>query len=229
MDAKHRQYVTGLTKAATFSHLSQHTLERLAAGTSETEFRRGSVIFGRGAAATGIHLVSSGQLKLCIETPNGDEHVVEIVQEGDCFGEAAMLTNRLHLVTAIAVTDCVLLHIARGTLVTELERDRELAGRIIRSLSDRLYRRTSELENVLFRKAIGRVARFILDQLDGQEEKQGRRVRLPVRKGLIASSLNMTQEHFSRTLRELSTHGQIAVMGGTIDVMDEPGLRQLAA
>ena len=81
---------------------------------------------------------------------------------------------------------------------------------------------------MLFRTALGRVARFILDQLDGQDVRDGGRVQLPVRKGLIASSLNMTQEHFSRTLRELSTHGHIEVRGGTIDVRDEITLRQLA-
>lgn len=233
MDAKHQQYVKSLTKTETFNHLPAETLERLAAGTTESAFRRGSVVFGRGTPATGIHIVVSGQLKLSIETPHGDEHVVELMKEGDCFGEAAMLTDRLHLMTAAAVSDCTVLHVARGTLLNELDQDHELSRRMIRSLSDRLYRRTSDLENVLFRKAVGRVARFLLDQLEEQSVEpsahHGGKIRLQVRKGLIASCLNMTQEHFSRTLRELSSQGKIEVSGGTIDLIDEDGLRELAA
>jgi CRP-like cAMP-binding protein len=228
MDAMRHQHVFNLAKTETFSHLAEETLERLAAGTTEAEFRRGSIVYGRGTPATGIHVVVSGQLKLCIETPQGDEHVVELIKEGDCFGEAAMLTDRLHLMTAAAVSDCRLLHVARGTLISELDNDHELARRIIRNLSDRLYRRTNDLESVLFRKALCRVARFILDQLDEQTVHDAKHVHLPVSKGLIASRLNMTQEHFSRTLRELTSQGKIVVNGGNIEVLDEDGLRDIA-
>lgn len=228
MDATRLQHASTLAKAATFSQLSAATLQRLAAGTTESAFKRGSVVFGRGAAATGVHVVASGQLKLSLETKQGAEHVVELIHEGDSFGEAALLTNRLHLVTATAVTDCTLLQICRRTLIAELERDNELARRIIGTLSDRLYRQTSELENVLFLKASGRVARFILDRLNPDSAKTSQRVALPVRKGLIASHLNMTQEHFSRTLRELTMTGLIRVDGAMVDVIEVDKLRDAA-
>lgn len=228
MDAKRHQHVSGLTKASTFSQLSAETLERLAAGTTDSAFKRGSVVFGRGATATGIHIVASGQLKLSLETARGAERVVELLQEGDSFGEAALLTNRLHLVTAAAVTDCKLLHIARRTLIAELDRDKELAKQIIGTLSDRLYRQTSELEYVLSLKATGRVARFIIDRLKTDGANTSFRVALPVRKGLIASHLNMTQEHFSRTLRELTKAGLIRVNGVMVDVIEVDKLRDAA-
>jgi CRP-like cAMP-binding protein len=218
----------GLAKSTAFSNLSAETLERLAAGTTELNIKRGTVVFGRGTPPTGVPVVRSGKLKLSIETPRGDEHVVEIMQDGDCFGEAALLSERQHLLTATAVSDCRLLHVGRATLMAELNRDRELSRRLIQTLSERLYHRTSDLENILFRKAVGRVSCFILEQLEGQCAQGNRRIRLPVRKGLIASRLNMTQEHFSRTLRELSTGGEIAVSGRNIDVIDEAKLRALA-
>jgi len=228
MDAKRRQYASALTNAAIFSQLSAETLGRLAAGTTETAFRRGSVVFGRGTSATGIYVVTSGQLKLCLETPQGAEHVVELLQPDDSFGEAELLTDRSHRVTATAVTDCRLLHIGRQALMAELELDKAFARRVIGTLSERLYRQTSELENVLFLKATGRVARFILDRLKLHGARTSRRVALPVRKGLIASHLNMTQEHFSRTLRELTTTGLIRVDGTMVDIIEVDKLRDVA-
>jgi CRP-like cAMP-binding protein len=227
MDTRHHEYVGPLSKAAIFNRLSVETLARLSGGTSEVQFNRGSIVFGCGTVATGVYIVASGQLKLCLETPEGVEHVVELIQEGDSFGEAALLTNRLHLVTATAVTDCQLLHVGRQTLIAELERDQELARRIIGTLSERLYRQTSTIENVLFRKAPGRVARFILDRLKTDGARSSRRVVLPVRKGLIASHLNMTQEHFSRTLRELIKSGLIRVDHEMVDVIEIDKLRHL--
>ncbi len=228
--ASHLQsHVETLTRSSIFSNLPIETLGRLAIGTSEVAFGRGSVVFGRGSVSTGIHVVDSGQLKLTIETLQGDEHVVEIVQDGDCFGEAAMLTNRLHLLSAVALSDCKLLHVARNTLINELEHNQALAQRLIANLSDRLYRRTSDMENILLRKALGRVARFILDELEREADSANGQIQLPARKGLIASKLNMTQEHFSRTLRTLCARGKIAVNGATIAVVNEEGLRQIAA
>jgi CRP/FNR family transcriptional regulator, dissimilatory nitrate respiration regulator len=228
MDAKRHEYVGSLTKTSIFRGLSGETLARLSDGTTASVFGRGSVVFACGAAATGIHVVTSGQLKLCLETSEGVEHVVELIKEGDTLGEAASLTNRSHLVTATAMTTCRLLHIDRCTLNAELERDPALARRIIAALSDRLYQQTSALENVLFRKATGRVARFILDRLTADGARTSRRVALSVRKGLIASHLNMTQEHFSRTLRELTIAGLIKVDGVNVDVIQVDKLRDTA-
>ena len=218
-----------LAQSKIFGGLAERTLQHLAIGTTERILKRGNIVFGRGTPATGIHVVVSGQLKLCIETPEGDEHVVELLNEGDSCGEAAMLTNRLHLLTAAAITDACILHIARATIEAELEQDHDLARRLIRNLSDRLYTRTSDLEVVLYRNAISRVARFLVDRMVEDGEVTTKSLRLPARKGLIASRLNMSQEHFSRTLRELSNRGHISVEGSEVAVHDLRALRQLAA
>mgnify|MGYP000919088728 CR=1 FL=1 len=54
-------------------------------------------------------------------------------------------------------------------------------------------------------------------------------VRLPTAKGTIASRLNLTQEHFSRILNELSTARLIEVEGRSIHIPDLERLRQSLA
>lgn len=48
---------------------------------------------------------------------------------------------------------------------------------------------------------------------------------LPTNKGVIASRLNLTQEHFSRILHELSEKGLIVVDGRKIHIPDVEKLR----
>ena len=50
-------------------------------------------------------------------------------------------------------------------------------------------------------------------------------VTLPTNKGVIASRLNLTQEHFSRILHELSENGLIAVKGRRITIPNVEKLR----
>ena len=48
---------------------------------------------------------------------------------------------------------------------------------------------------------------------------------LPTNKGIIASRLNLTQEHFSRILHELSEKGLVVVEGRKIHIPDVGKLR----
>ena len=50
-------------------------------------------------------------------------------------------------------------------------------------------------------------------------------VTLPTNKGIIASRLNLTQEHFSRILHELTELGLIVVEGRKIHIPDIDRLR----
>lgn len=65
---------------------------------------------------------------------------------------------------------------------------------------------------------------------DAQEEAQagdgrGVAVTLPTNKGVIASRLNLTPQHFSRILHELTQAGLVEVDGRTIHITDLDRLR----
>ncbi|MBN9463997.1 MAG: winged helix-turn-helix domain-containing protein, partial [Burkholderiales bacterium] len=51
------------------------------------------------------------------------------------------------------------------------------------------------------------------------------RIVLDTSKGVIASRLNLTPEHFSRILGELSHEGLISVRGAEITILDPERLR----
>lgn len=228
MDIKLQPRAATLVRAPAFAHLTAKTLQQLAATATELTLKPGGLVFARGAPATGLYVIATGHLVLSMQSPQGAEHVIELMQPGDSFGEAALLTGHAHLVTAAAVTACDLLRIDRQSLINAITHDREFALNVIATLSEQIYRQTGALENLLFLRASGRVARFIFARLKLDDTIAGHRVALPVRKGLIASHLNMTQEHFSRTLHELSTAGLIRVDGVMVDVIDIEKLRDAA-
>ena len=228
MDTTLKERARLLADSTAFARLPAHTIDRLAAAAIEIVVNAGDTVFTRGSPVTGMYIIVSGHLTLSMRSARGAEHVIELMHEGDTFGEAALLTRRPHLMTATAVSACTLLHIDRRVLIDNVEHDRDLALRMIAMLGDRLNRQTGALENLLFRRADGRLARFIVEQLKGTGQGPHQRLTLPVRKGLIASHLNMTQEHFSRTLHELIRQGLIAVDGVNVEVIDIERLREMA-
>jgi CRP-like cAMP-binding protein len=119
-----------------------------------------------------------------------------------------------------------LLYIAREIVFQELERDPRFVRRIIAGLSSRLHRLMSDLENDSLHTGTQRIIGYLLrDSEDNPESKNALEVTLSANKGVIASRLSLTQEHFSRILHDLSARGLIEVHGRSIYIPDVAKLR----
>ncbi len=70
-----------------------------------------------------------------------------------------------------------------------------------------------------------RIVAYLLRDTPDVDEKSIT-VTLPTSKGIIASRLNLTQEHFSRMLNELSEKGLIVVDRRKIHILDVERLRR---
>ena len=222
-----------LSNIALFRELAPDELDRVAARTRQQRAARGEILFHRGDPALGMHVIVVGQVKLAFDSPSGDEKVVDILGPGQSFGEAVMFMETSHIVSAHALADSLLLFISREAIFEELERDPKFVRRIIGGLSRRLHHLMSDLEAVSMRSGTERVIGYLLSQRDGLEEKVARdgpaRVSLPATKGVIASRLNLTQEHFSRILHELISRGMITVTGREVVISDVGRLKNYTA
>lgn len=217
---------TFLANVPLFKELASDELDRIASNTQEVRAVRAEVLFRRGEPALGFHIIVFGQVKLAFLSPRGDEKVVDLIGPGQSFGEAVMFMERPHVVTAQTLSDSLLLYISREIVFQELERDPRFVRRIIAGLSSRLHRLMSDLESDSLHSGTQRVIGYLLRDIDESAES-GRmlEVTLPTTKGVIASRLSLTQEHFSRILHDLAVRGLIEVHGRAIYIPDVARLR----
>jgi CRP-like cAMP-binding protein len=205
-----------LSHAPIFRGLSREELTRIAAGTAQVHAERGEVLFQRGDPCTGFHLVAYGQVKLAVASAEGAEKVIEIVGPGRTFGEAIMFLGNPYFLTATALADSLLLHVGRDTLFAEIEREPQLARRMLAGLSVRLHMLVKDVEAMTLHSATQRVIGYLMRLAD---EGGGAQAKLPAQKSLIASRLNLTPEYFSRILHELSNEGLVRVEGREIAIL----------
>lgn len=203
-----------------FQGLDDAALARISAGVSEVSASSETVLYRRGEPCRGLYVVISGQVKLALETPHGGEKVVELVGPGGCFGESAIFLDRPHVLTAETLAETRLVFVARVTVLAELERTPGFARNIIASLSRRLQYLMGALEDCMLRSGTERVIGYLLNRLPPDTTVGVGMVTLPVKKGIIASQLNLTHEHFSRILRVLATGGLIEVEGRNVRLPD---------
>lgn len=208
-----------------FNGLEAPEIARIARGTREIKATRGDVLFHKGEVSTGFHLIVYGQVKLAFTSEQGGEKVVDIIGQGQSFGEAVMFMDKPYMVYAQTLADSCLLHISKSVILDELEKDPKLGRKMIAGLSMRLHHLITDVESYSLHSARQRIIGYLLrDNLDSNETSIT--VTLPTSKGIIASRLNLTQEHFSRILHELSESGLIAVKGRKISIPDVEKLRR---
>ena len=217
---------TFLSRLPLFNEVDAPALDILAASTTELHVARGEIIFQRGSPCVGFHIVIYGQVKLAFTSPQGGEKVVEIIGPGHSFGEALMFMNKPYIVFAQALSDCLLLHVSKDAVFRELERDATFSRKMLAGLSRRLHGLICDVENYSLRSGTQSVIGYLLPR---DEEinlhTAEHQITLPVSKTILASRLNLTPEHFSRILHDLSEQGLISVSGKNITIPDIEKLR----
>ena len=210
-----------------FRDLSETEIARIGARTRQMHLARGTVLFHVGDTPNGFHHVVYGQVKLSFTSARGIEKVVELLTAGQSFGEAVMFVRRPYPVSAQTLADSLILYVDREVVIEELHREPEFAVRMIAGLSRRIHGLMGDLEANSMRNGMERVIGFLLRDCDNTEGEDGSlEIQLPVSKGVIASRLNITQEHFSRILHELSSRNLIEVVRRTIRVPSTERLRR---
>jgi CRP-like cAMP-binding protein len=216
-----------LSNLPLFNDLQEADIERIATGTTTRHAAKGETLFRRGDPCNGFHVVIYGQVKLGFTSAQGAEKVVEIIGPRQSFGEALMFLERPYIVSAQTLEDSLLLHVAKAAVFREIEADPLFARRMLAGLSRRLHGLVSDVESYSLRSGAQRVIGYLLR--DGFEHKAaaGRVIELtlPTTKNIIASRLNLTPEHFSRVLHELTAARLIEVDGRMVRILDVDRLR----
>ncbi len=111
------------------------------AGGPGGEFTRsvtaGESIFEEGDPGTEMYIIQSGQVEI-LKTTGRTPRRLALLEEGDFFGEMAILEDIPRTASARAHTDCVLVRIDRSTFDQLVRHDPEIAIRMLRKLSSRL-------------------------------------------------------------------------------------------
>lgn len=211
-----------------FKGLDNTGLCHLAAGAHEIDTPRGSMVFRRDQTGIGLHIVVFGQVKLTLRSNNGDERITGVIDRGQTFGDAEMFLGKPYLADAETVIDSRILQVDRNVLLTEIRHDPGLAENVITNLSQQNYQQVENLEICILSSGLRRVIRYLLNHEPEERYDGVRHLTLPTKKWIIASSLNLTQEHFSRILGALVRDDLIEVDGRQVRIADAGRLRAYA-
>lgn len=215
-----------LSNLPLFKEFARDQIQRLSADVAQIDAPWATTIFRRGDPCAGIYFVVFGQVKLALNAKQGTEKVLELAGAGQGLAEETMFLDKPYGASAETLVDSKLVHVPKSSMLDELERNPAFARSVIARLCRRLDHVIGDLESYTLRSGTQRVVGFLLSNLPPAPLGREVAIRLPASKGIIASKLNLTHEHFSRILRSLATSGLIEIEGREIGIPDLARLRE---
>ena len=161
-----------LGSVPSFSELSEPSITALARAGRFESFTKGEILFFQADPSDAAYLVSSGNISIVLNSPDGREMVINEMQVGDLFGELGILTRKSHSTSAIARTKSEVVAIPRRALRKIVESEHQVTIRLLEITADRLQMSGERESALAFMDAQARLARLLLE-LEKQEEDKG--------------------------------------------------------
>jgi len=211
-----------------FAAVPADALRYLAGGCHQRTAARGQVLCERGQPLEGFHVLQRGRVKLSLLSAEGAERVLDIVLPGRTFGESAAFLGRPCALHAEALMDSRLIFVDLKRVRSAIERWPEVANLMLGLVADRAQRLVLDLEACCLHSAAQRVAAMLLRDAQSDADAPDRAtLELPAAKTVVASSLNLSAETFSRELHGLARRGLIEIERRRIRIPSLEQLRQL--
>jgi len=183
-------------------------------------YDRGDVVFVAGVPGDSLHLIASGKFAVRANTEVGDMALLNLLSEGDCFGELALIgpdTTRTAMVTALEPGETLLVH------RSEFERLRDehpSVDRVLVSILSMQVRRLSErLVETMYLPVDARIYRRVLTAA-GMWGGAGPGAVIPLTQEDVAGLAGTTRPTANRVLRQAEASGLLALRRGRIQLLD---------
>jgi CRP/FNR family transcriptional regulator, cyclic AMP receptor protein len=209
-------------------------LQRANGGTTVTSYREKEKIFSQGDPADAVFYIQEGKVKVCVISELGKEAVVALHGKGDFFGEGCLTGQPLRLATVAAMTECVIMRLAKADIVRVLHDEPKFSERFMSYLLARNARVEEDLVDQLFNSSEKRLARVLLLMANFGKEGKPEPVITKISQETLADIVGTTRSRVStfmnkfRQLGFINYNGELEVHNSLLNVIlhDAPQIRR---
>ena len=205
--------------------LQPATRDLLIRHAEEHRWSRRECIFRKGDPSTGVHLLTSGLVKLYRSTSSGREQIVLLEGAGSVLSLVPLFDEGTQSLSAEALKSATTLFVPSELFMQLHEQHGDLRAAVTRELARRLRLAQGLLETIALQPVTERVAVRLLELAATQAALDGSRAfKLLLSQDEMAHVLGTSRESVARALGELRAHGVIEQRGAQIRVVDAQAL-----
>jgi len=206
-----------------FRGLDENALEAVANEVVARHYKAGELIFLEEDPDAGLHLVVEGQCKVYRISEGGREHILATLGPGDSCNEVPVIDGGPNPANLTALEDTTVWIVSEDSLIRLRRQFPQLNEMIAQNLAMRCRQLVQRVYNLSFLSVTGRLASFLIQQMDDQHELSRRQWT----QDEIAAHLGTVREMVGRAFRELQQAELIAIDRHRIEILDREGLEEL--
>ena len=208
-------------------------LSKVSGGRAISDYRKDQIVYRQGDPADSVFHIRSGKVKKTVVSEQGKEAVVALLGTGDFFGEGSLTGQPLRLATASAMTECVIVRIAKADITGVIHEEPAFAELFISHLLARNSRVEADLVDQLFNSSEKRLARILLLLANFGKEGRPEPIIAKISQETLAEMIGTTRSRvsfFMNKFRELGLidyNGSIEVHSSLLNVVlhDQPQIK----
>jgi len=218
-----------LERVRLFKALAPAERSRLEAGLRVRTCRRGERIYGPGDAAEAVYAVTQGVVRLSTRSPDEREVILDFAEQGQIFGELAVLDEGPRDHAADAHEDAVIAELECGRVAAVIREIPELGFRFNRVLAGRVKAMRARVEELLCKSAQMRMALTLAALADAHGIADAGGVLIPLRLSQrdIASLAGLSRETVNAVLQEFRSRNLVETNGRQLRILHPDDLRAL--
>ena len=218
------QLAERLAAVPIFADLEIAILQQLARAAVRREYSKGEVLFLEGEPLPGLFVLDSGLMKVVKTSPQGREHILELLAAPQPVNAVAVFSRRPSPATGIALEPTLAWLLPRA-VVSQLLRDHPIfAERVIENMAEHMVRLVELVADLSLKSVMERLAKLLLEEAVEDTVPRPRWFTLPE----LAARLGTVPDVAQRALGRLGTDGLVEASRREIRIKDRRALEQLA-
>jgi len=192
-----------------FDGLSPEEIKTISAHAKIRTTKKHQSILAKGDATDSLYVVLKGRLKVFIADNEGKEVILAFLDEGDYFGELALLDQEPRSASVMTTEETKLAHICRADFQKVLSTNHQIALNLLATLARRNRLLAGNVGNLALLDVYGRVAKALLSQA---KTKNGMLITEKMTHQEIANLAGSSREMVSKIIKELKFGGYISIV-----------------
>lgn len=209
-------------------YLPPSDLEALSHLAASRTYKAGEPVFLKGDPGKAMMAVLSGRVRICSNSVEGREVVLNVIGAGEVFGEIAMIDGGERTADAFAMEETELLVLSRRDFMPVLARNPDVCMKLLELLCRRLRWTSEQMEDINFLDLRSRLAKRLLYLADHHgEPTAGDRNTVRISQQLLANMIGASREAVNIQLAAWKEEGVISLRRGWITILDRVRLDQI--
>lgn len=185
----------------------------IGAGLTVKKYKAKKAVFQQGDPADAVYCLQEGGVNLSVVSQEGKRAVTAILSAGDFFGEGCLAGQRLHMASALTMTDSTIARIEKDTMIGFLHDEPKFSEMFISYLLSRNIKFEADLVDQLFNSSEKRLARVLLLLANFGKDSKSHAVVPKISQEVLAAKVGTTRPRISFFMNKFRKQGLIEYSG----------------